>query len=57
VALACERAHDLLIDLFPPRIHNEKRIDSDNLDILSKNAEAIDEMASCMEKNPLIDLQ
>jgi hypothetical protein len=37
LALTCERAHDLLIDPFPPRIHKERRIACDNLDFLSKD--------------------
>ena len=57
MALTCERAHDLLIDLFPSRIHNEKRIGSDNLDILSNDVQTIMEMAVILKKNPLDDLQ
>jgi hypothetical protein len=37
VALTCERAHDLLIDPFPPDIQKERRIACDNLDFLSKD--------------------
>ena len=52
VALVCERAHDLLIDSFPPCIHNERRIPNDNLDTLSKDLQATVKAAVISDEIP-----